>query len=124
MTTALNANAREFYPEDTRDFQPIMSQKMIRHEFNGATYVLGSVAPYVFRYDTFTNDEGSLAVNWVLVGEADLIDDDGEPMIYDVFFYEGTEEYSLKMKMIEEEDEEHDRQLRKLEETDDDYLEM
>lgn len=127
MNSTLNANAREFYPEVNidvaRDFQPIVTQKLVTHEFNGATYVLGSVAPYVFRCDTFTNDEGFLAVNWVLVGEADVADDDGELMIYDVFFYEETEEYALKMKMIEDEEEEHDRQLRKLEESDD-YLEM
>ncbi len=37
--------------------------------------------------------------------EADLVDDNGELMISDVYFYEETEEYKLKLKMIEEEDE-------------------
>lgn len=103
MTSTLNANAPEFYPEvaidAAIDFQPIMGEKHTTYEFNSATYVLGSVAPYVFRYDTFTNDEGFLAVNWVLVGEADLADDDGELMISDVFFYEDTEEYALPLNV-------------------------
>ena len=98
-------------PNPATDFKPDMRRALATYEFNNATYALGCVAPYVFRHDTYVDEEGKLAHDWVLVGEADLIDDDGELMIHDVYFYENTEEYSIQLKMIEEQDEYEDEQF-------------
>ena len=95
----------DYEPNPATDFQPLPGEPLTTYEFNGATYALGCVAPYVFRYDTYVDEEGFLCYEWVLVGEADLVGNNEHMAIHDVYFYDNTEEYEIQMRMIEEEDE-------------------
>jgi hypothetical protein len=119
----LNPNAAEFIPEPSPEmFPPILSDTTTpKYEFNGNTYFMGTVAPYMFRPDFYNDDNQNLCLKWVLVGEADLVDDDGTLSIYNVYFYDNTEEYKIKMAEIEEEDEKYERELAKIE-GDEDYF--